>query len=130
MYIRFVVGEVDEDSGQSTGVFQAIYGLRDTGKLCAYEETILDELRQWFKTHLQIPDRFTAAKSPYYRKQNRAISWFKDTAHEHVSRIREMVAMLENHGVAVRMIKADRVGYVVYEDDIQVVAEPFSDLPG
>lgn len=36
--------------------------------------------------------------------------------------------MLENHGVAVRMLKADRVGYVVYEDDYQIVAEPFSDV--
>jgi protoheme ferro-lyase len=128
MYIRFVVGELDDDSGNATGIFQAIYGLRDAGKLYAYEETILEELRQWFKTHLQIPDRFTASKPPHYRKQNKAISWFKDTAHEQVARIREIVAILENHGIPVRMIKADRVGYVVYEDDIQVVAEPFSDL--
>jgi hypothetical protein len=28
--------------------------------------------------------------------------------------------------VAVRTIKAKRVGYVVYEDEFQIVAEPFS----
>ena len=39
-----------------------------------------------------------------------------------------MVAILENHGLSVRMSKADKVGYVVYEDDYQIVAEPFSDV--
>jgi len=82
----------------------------------------------WFNKHLQTPTRFTAAKPPYYRKQSKAISWFRDTAHEHIGYIREMAAILENHGVPVRMIKAERVGYVVYEDEHQVVAEPFSDV--
>jgi hypothetical protein len=36
-----------------------------------------------------------------------------------------MVSILENHGVTVGMLKAERV---VYEDDYQIVAEPFSDL--
>jgi hypothetical protein len=38
-----------------------------------------------------------------------------------------MVAILQNHGIPVRMLKADRIGYVVYEDEYQVVAEPFAD---
>ena len=42
--------------------------------------------------------------------------------------MRELVAILETHGVAVRMLKAQRVGYVVYEDEYQVVAEPFADM--
>ena len=62
------------------------------------------------------------------RKKSRAISWFKDTAHEHIGHICEMVAILENHGVSVRMLKADKVGYVVYEDDYQSLPEPFSDV--
>jgi protoheme ferro-lyase len=102
--------------------------LRDTGKLYPYEESHLDELRQWFNTHLEKPTRLTAAKPPYYRKKNRAISWFKDSAQEHIARIREIVAMLENHGIPVRTIKTKRVGYVVYEDEHLVVAEPFPDL--
>ena len=92
---------------------------------CRSQPTIFIE---WFNTHLEKPTRFTASNPPYYRKKSRAISWFKDTAHEHIGHIREMVAILENHGVSVRMLKADRVGYVVYEDDYQIVAEPFSDV--
>jgi hypothetical protein len=127
-YIRFAVHKVDDDSGRGLGIFQAVYNLRDDGKLFPYEEAHLQELREWFNAHLEIPTRFTSAKPPFYRKKQRAISWFKDTAHDHLSKIREMVSILETHGVAVSMLKAERVGYVVYEDDYQIVAEPFSDL--
>ena len=52
---------------------------------------------------------------------------FKDTAHEHVARVRELVAILEHHGISVRTLKAKRVGYIVYEDEFQIVAEHFGD---
>jgi len=78
--------------------------------------------------NLEKPTRFTASKPPFYRKRSRAISWFKDSATEHLARVRELVLILETHGVPVRMLKAQRVGYVVYEDEYQVVAEPFSDM--
>jgi hypothetical protein len=38
-----------------------------------------------------------------------------------------MVAILEAHDVKVEMLKTTKPGYVVYEDEFQVVAEPFSD---
>ena len=38
-----------------------------------------------------------------------------------------MVLILEKHGIVVEMLETERPGYVVYEDDVQVVAEPFSD---
>ncbi len=34
---------------------------------------------------------------------------------------------LESYGHPVTVIRETRVGYVVYEDDLQVVAEPFAD---
>ena len=79
---------------------------------------------------LRRPTRFTASKPPFYRKKNAAISLFRDTAHEHLARVRELVVILEHHGVSVRMLKANRVGYIVYEDEFQIVARPFSDTRG
>ncbi len=38
-----------------------------------------------------------------------------------------MVAMLQHHHVPVRMLKTERVGYVVYEDKHQIVAEPYAE---
>ena len=125
MYSRFVVSELDEDSNKELGVFHAIGHLRATGKLYSYEEIHHDQIRQWFNENLKRPTRFTASKGPFYRKQNKAISWFKDSAEEQLSRVRGLVAILRNQGVIVHMLKTDRVGYVVYEDEYQIVAESF-----
>ena len=58
-----------------------------------------------------------------------ALSWFRDTAHEHIGKMRDFALILERHGIAVRMIRTDRPGYVLYEDDYQVAAYPFADTP-
>ena len=60
-------------------------------------------------------------------KQKGALSWFKDSAHAHLQRVRLLVALLESRGVVVEMITTERPGYVVYEDDFQIIAEPFAD---
>ena len=128
MYLRFVVAEIDEDSERALGVFHAVWSLRYAGKLYAYEEDQHDMVRWWFSANLERPTRFTAAKAPFYRKKNRALSWFKDTAIDHIAQIRELVSILENHGVHVRTLKTKRVGYIVYEDEYQIVAEPLADM--
>jgi ribosomal protein L30/L7E len=126
MFLRFVVADTDEDSERELGVFHAMRNLRESGALSDHEEEHHDLIREWFNQHLEKPTRFTAAKPPFYRKKSRAISWFKDTAHEHLTRVRSLIAILQSHGVSVRMLKTNRVGYVVYEDEHQIVAEPFA----
>lgn len=128
MYLRFVVIDIHQDSERALGVFHAAGKLRDEEKLDTHEEEQYDSIVQWFSDHLKKPTRFTASKPPFYRKKNKAISWFKDTAHEHLTRVRELVVILEHHGISVRMVKARRVGYIVYEDEFQIVAQPFSDI--
>ena len=130
MYLRFVVADIDENSGRELGVFHAVRNLRDQQTLRAHEEEQHDSIVQWFNEHLEKPTRFTASKPPFYRKKSKAISWFKDTAHEHLARIRELVVILEHHGISVRTLKANRVGYIVYEDEFQIVAQPFADVRG
>ncbi|HEY6249935.1 MAG TPA: hypothetical protein VI685_08230 [Candidatus Angelobacter sp.] len=127
MYLRFVVADIDEDSERKLGVFHAVRYLRDQGELYPHEEEWHDSIRQWFDENLERPTRFTASKRPFYRRKNKALSWFRDTAREHIRWIRGLVAILQNHGVPVEMLKANHVGYVVYEDEYQVVAEPFAD---
>lgn len=105
-------------------MFHAVWNLRDAGKLHAYEENQHDMVRWWFSTNLERPWRLTAAKTAFHRKKSRALSWFKDNAIEHITQIRELVAILDNRGVHVRSLKAKRVGYVVYENEYQIVAGP------
>ncbi len=124
--MRSVIADIDEDSERELGVFHAVGNLREQGKLLPHEEEQHDLIRQWFNENLEKPTRFTASKPPVYRKKSKAISWFKDSAHEHLARVRSLVAILENHGVSVQMLKTDRVGYVTYEDEHQIVAEPFA----
>lgn len=38
----------------------------------------------------------------------------------------ELKAIIENHSFNISVLKTDRPGYIVYEDDQQVVAEPFN----
>jgi len=128
MFIRFVITEIDEDSERRLGIFHAASALRDAGLLEPYEEEALAEIREWFNTHLERPDRFSRTKIAYRSTKKRGISWFKASAHEHIEKVRVMGAMLERHGVPVTMLKVDRVGYVLYEDDHQIVAEPFADV--
>jgi len=40
-----------------------------------------------------------------------------------------MKRIVEANGYSVGLVRADRVGYVIYEDEVQVVAEPFADTP-
>jgi hypothetical protein len=56
------------------------------------------------------------------------VCWFKPSAKEHIARTYEMCRILEQNGVYVRVFKARRPGYIVYQDEHQVVAEPFADL--
>jgi hypothetical protein len=126
MYLRFVVDEIDKDSERELGVFQAIANLRRQGALSEHEEQQDDVIGKWLDTNLKKPTRFTASKPPYYRKKSKAISWFRDTAAEHIVLIRSLVTILQNHDVSVRMLRTELVGYVVYEDEYQIVAEPFA----
>lgn len=41
--------------------------------------------------------------------------------------MRELAAVLHSYGIPVETITTTRPGYITYEDDYQIVAEPFSD---
>lgn len=123
MLIRFVVHRRDRDSGEPLGIFQAMHFLSDRRQLSANEEARWDELRRWFTANLREPDRLTRSQRP--GAPGAAVCWFRDSAAEHIARAREMVAILAEHGVEARMIRTNRPGYVIYEDEFQVAAEPF-----
>ncbi len=53
------------------------------------------------------------------------MSWLKPTAVEHIAKMRALIVILEENGYRVSQITTKRPGYVVFEDDHQVVAEPF-----
>lgn len=125
-FVRFVTGRLHKDSQFEEGIFVAAFRLRREGRLADYEEDLLRELFRWFHERLEKPAGLSRSTRP--RRKRKAVSWLKSSAKEHLGRIREMAAILENHGMVVRMIKTERPGYIVYGDEFQITAEPFADV--
>jgi hypothetical protein len=125
VFLRFVASEIDCVSGVEAGVFVVAYDLYYSSRLPDYETEQLRALFDWFDLNLEYPTRFSRSKRHW--GAGKGVCWFKPTANAHLSKIHEMIFILENNGVLIRMIKASKVGYVVYEDEHQIVAEPFSD---
>lgn len=125
-YVRFVVGRKDEDSHVEQGVFQAVARAIEWETITGADADELNALREWFSENLEKPTSFGRGKLRL------GICWFKVAASEHITRIWHMVRILERHGIYVKKIKTDKPGYLIYEDDWQVVAEPFrkGTLPG
>lgn len=120
-YVRFVVGHQDEDSHVPQGVFQAVARAIERETITGKDADELNALRHWFSENLEKPTSFGRGK------HNLGICWFKVDASEHINRIWQMIRILERHGIYVQKIKTEKPGYIVYEDDWQMVAEPFRD---
>ena len=119
-YVRFVIGRRDdEDSHVEQGIFQAAVLALEWQNITGSDANQLSELRAWFSENLEKPTSFGRDKLRL------GICWFKTGATEHISRIWEMVNILERNGIYVKKIRTDKPGYVIYEDEWQLVAEPF-----
>ena len=124
MFIRFVSGEIDEDSRVSAGLFCAALELRWEDGLPQYEIDLLSELRDWFDVHLESPTEHLPRDVSY----ERAVCWFKPTAREHLARAWQLVTILERNDVLIWTIRSRTTGRIYYEDEAQVFAVPSREL--
>lgn len=110
------------------GFFQAATELVHESSADAYSIDQIHEIRNWFGQNLSVPDRFSRSDHKGYGyKETKGLSWFKPSAKQHISRAFEMKNILDSNGFKIDVLKEKRIGYVLYEDEYQVVAEPFSD---
>ena len=124
--LRFVLPNSHPGTGVRDGIFHAAYDLRRGNQISVADRQCLEDLLAWFKVNLAIPKRFNRTKSKgYYRRRTAGISWLKPAASEHLARMRALVAILEKNGYQISQITTTRPGYVIFEDDHQVIAEPF-----
>jgi ribosome biogenesis GTPase A len=104
--------------------------LRNSINLDGHTSEQLEELLSWFRSNLTVPAKFSRSKSKSLKnKSTSGLSWFKEDALEAIGRSYELINLLSENGYAIEIIRTGRVGYVVYEDEQQVVAEPYSDTP-
>jgi hypothetical protein len=125
MFIRFVCGEIDEDSHVSAGLFCAAFDLIHEGKLPDHDYAELAELMRWFRLHLKGPFEHRLRK-PW--RARRSICWFKSDAYEHVKHAWQMMNLVERNDVFIQVIKSKTAGYITYEDAAQVLAQPSADV--
>lgn len=118
-YVRFVVGRKDDESHVGLGIFQAAAQALEWRDITGADADELNEVQAWFNNNLEKPASFGRDRLCL------GICWFKTGATAHISRIWEMVQILERNGIYVKKIRTDRPGYVIYEDEWQLVAEPF-----
>lgn len=122
MFIRFVVGADDEHHRRLTGIFTEARILRDDDQLSPDEERWLETIYDWFNTNLPQPP-FSSGTFPLD-----AVAWFKAESVEHISHMWDIVAILREHGLSVRLLKSHNPGRLVYEDQCQVIVEEWRQL--
>jgi hypothetical protein len=125
--IRFVTINRHSPYGHRTGVLRGASVLWEEKVLSDLDYEELGQLFAWFNEHLPSPRRLRVSRRPGAKRT--AISWLRASASEHVSRIRRVAQLVEAAGIPVEEIRTDRPGYVVYEDEHQVIALPFADTP-
>ena len=131
MFIRFVRPNRVAGCSAREGFFRAAYELRDSHQLDQYSRQRLENALAWFRSNLIVPKTFnrTNSKARLDREFTAGLSWFKHDARRVIAKAFDLVALLEEHGYMIEILRTERVGFIVYEDKNQVVAEPFSDTP-
>jgi hypothetical protein len=117
-YVRFVIGREGDDIQVERGIFQGVALALEWGNITGSDADELKNLLAWFGKNLEKPTSIGRDKLRF------GICWFKAGSTEHVSRIWEMVRILERNRIYVKKIRTDKPGYVIYEDGWQLVAEP------
>ncbi len=130
MFLRFVTERRTDHGSRREGFFQALYAARRDPETPGFVLDQLDEIRIWFDANLDEPARFNRGPARHRRHATpTALSWFRTDATAHLERAFALCAILRELGYPITVLKTDRPGFIVYEDAVQVVAEPFSDTP-
>lgn len=126
MYIRFVHTSAVEGMSARLGFFQVAADLVGDPLTPSEVSGSVNDIRKWFGANLAAPPRFSRSGNQRLL-ETKGLSWFKPDARQHIQRAFELKVLLQDSGFVIDCIRTSRPGYVVYEDDHQIVAEPFSD---
>jgi hypothetical protein len=124
MFVRFVITLIDPESQVAAGLFIArdLFEEEEASVLFECYQDRLDQLFGWFNSNLQRPTRLFRSVGRW--RVGRGICWFKPTAHQHIGNMWELAAIYDPCGFPVMMLQTSRPGYLLYEDEFQIVAQP------
>jgi hypothetical protein len=124
VYLRFITQFVNEDGQTQRGFFNALAYIQNHLSTSDEDKEKLDAIYRWFKENLDAPEWF---KKPEYRQHEyHSISWFKDSAKEHILKIQEAMEILEKYDLIVERVTTKKPGRIFFEDKYQISAVPFS----
>lgn len=128
-FVRFIVpSRTHAESQTAMGLVAAAYELSRSNDVAVPLQAELLRQLAWIEQHLAVPDRFNRTRSKgWWRREARGLSWLRADAHKHVAALRALAATVMRCGCEVSELRETRIGFVVYEDEVQVVAEPFRD---
>jgi len=121
MYLRFVEGTDSQDGRWLTGVITAARVLKDEGRLEPYQVDIVEATYVWLNQHVPCPPFQRNLGSGKWTAD--AVAWFLPGATEAIQRMWELVAVLKDHDIPVRVLRTASPGMIVYRDEYQIVAE-------
>jgi hypothetical protein len=121
MYLRFVEAAETSDSRWLTGVITVARILKDEGRLDPYQVEIVEASFDWLNDHLPCPPFQKNLVSGKWSED--AVAWFLPDASEAIQRMWDLVGILQNHNVSVRVMRTNSPGLIVYRDEFQIVAE-------
>ena len=115
-FIRFVVQSDHPSPTRCTGVVSSLRLLGEENRLPDYHIDYSKEIFDRINDTLPCP--------PFSQNEwSDCVCWFKDSAKEWISVFREIVAILEDSDFQVATLTTEFPGKIVYEDDIQIVAQ-------
>jgi hypothetical protein len=124
-YIRFVTDEIDDETHRRRGIFQVAIYCQEDNETTKEDAEALSETLKWFDGELKKPDRFSKSQKTF--AASNAICWFRSTANNHIAKVRELCRLVEKQGIRTEMLTTTKPGYIVYEDEHQIVAVPFKE---
>lgn len=128
MYLRFRTQFINKEDKPQFGIFNAMEFICEHSHTSDEEEVQLKELYRWFKDNLEVPKHFYS-DSATYGWEEKSLSWFKDSAKEHIAKLREAVVILEKYDLIVETIWETDPGNIKFEDDVQISAIPYKLKP-
>ena len=126
MYIRFETADLDRLTGKRLGLLSVAWWHVKHGEMAEQDRAGVKELLDWFSDRLGEPDKFSCSSKP--RAFCDGISWFKDTAEAHIRKGFELAHALRDYA-DVEVVRSENPGYVLFEDDFQVVVQAFREEP-
>jgi hypothetical protein len=116
-FLRFVVGADFDRQHRLAGPFQSIQSPQeDEDGVPQWYRDELFGLHDWFSENLAVPPFDT------HRRWGVAVCWFRSDAEEPLARMWDLVVLLRQLDVPVRLLRSHEPGWVLWADRHQIVA--------